>query len=130
MKPAMPARTVLVLTLLLATTADCRPMGIAQGVTALRIRQLAPGMPEADVLVLLGPPLAIRPWGADAHLLDYAIETPLAHHSPNLWVSVRGGRVEQVEASRSNAWRLDSEGLYVDRSDFHWEAPAFAQTFR
>ena len=125
-------RTILVVTLgvVLATTAGCRPFGIAQGVTAARIRQLAPGMSESDVRAQLGPPLAIRPWGANAHLLDYAIETPLAHHSPNLWVSVRDGRVEQVEASRSNLWHLDSEGLYVSRSGLHWEAPTFAQTFK
>ena len=47
----------------LATTASCRPFGIAQGVTASRIRQFAPGMSASDVLALLGPPRAVRPWG-------------------------------------------------------------------
>jgi hypothetical protein len=63
-------------------------------------------------------------------LLDYAIETPFAHHSPSLWVLIRNRKVEQVQAARSNLWHLDSEGIYVSRSDLHWEATAFAQTFK
>jgi hypothetical protein len=51
---------VVALGVVLGTTAGCRPFGVGQGVTASRVRQLAPGMLESDVRVLPGRPLAIR----------------------------------------------------------------------
>jgi hypothetical protein len=118
------------LALVLAFNTACRPFGIASGVTASHIRELVPGMDELNVRALLGDPLAIRDWGPDEQILDYAIETPLTHHSPTLWVLTRRGRVAEVQAKRSVLWRLDEEGLYIMRQDLKWESPAFSQTFR
>ena len=116
--------------LVLGLNAACRPFGIAPGVTASRVRELVPGMDEPNVRALLGEPLAVRDWGPDEQILDYAIETPLAHHSPTLWVLTRRGRVAEVQAKRSVLWRLDEEGIYIMRQDLKWESTAFSQTFR
>jgi hypothetical protein len=58
-------------------------------------------MNELSVRGLLGEPLVVRQWGPDAQILDHAIETPFAHHSPTLWVLIRGGQVAEVQAARS-----------------------------
>ena len=86
-------------------------------------------MSEFEVRALLGVPLAVRPSGSDAYLLDYAIDVPFVHHSPKLWVFLHDGKVDQVQAERSSLWHLDDEGIYVRRSDLRWEASAFASTF-
>jgi hypothetical protein len=62
-------------------------------------------MSEFEVRALLGVPLAVRPSGSNAHLLDYAIDIPLVHHSPKLWVLIHNGLVEQVQAERSHLWK-------------------------
>ena len=105
------------------------PYNIAPGVTPERIRALRVGMPESEVLQVLGQPLGVREWGKDATLLDYARETPLRNHSPNLWVLIREGVIEVVQANRSANF-VDGEGLFLLRRDTKWEASAFAATFR
>ena len=105
------------------------PYNIAPGVTPERIRALRAGMPESELLQVLGPPLAVREWGEDAKLLDYAREIPLRNHSPNLWVLIRNGQVEEVHADRTVS-SFDEEGVFLLRPDRRWEAPAFAETFR
>ena len=82
-------------------SAKVMPFRIASGVTVERVRALRPGMREAELLQALGQPLGIRAWGSDAKLLDYVRETPLMNHSPNLWVLVRNGVVEEVQAQRT-----------------------------
>jgi hypothetical protein len=105
------------------------PFRIASGVTVERVRALRLGMREMELLQALGQPLRIREWGSDSRLLDYARETPLMNHSPNLWVLVRNGVVEEVQAVRTIRF-IDEEGLFILRKDLSWEAPAFAETFK
>jgi hypothetical protein len=108
----------------------CGPSGVAPGVTASRVRELAAEMTELRVRTILGEPLRVREWGPDEQILDYAIEKPFAHHSPTLWVLIRRGQVAAVQAERSILWKLDEEGIYLMRADRNWESPAFSQTFR
>lgn len=116
--------------LVLAFNGGCRPFGIAPGVTASRVRELVPGMNELSVRGLLGAPLAVHDWGPYEQILDYAIATPFAHHSPTLWVLIRRGQVAEVQAKRSSLWRFDEVGIYIMRQDLKWESPAFSETFR
>ena len=120
---------VLVICAIALVGAKVIPFRIASGVSIERVRALRPGMSETELVHSLGQALGIRDWGPDAKLLDYARETPLLNHSPNLWVLVRNGIVEQVKAERT-IYFIDKEGLFVLRNDLRWEAPAFAETFR
>ena len=92
---------VFMLCLAAVTIFELLPYNIAPGVTPERIRALRAGMPESELLQVLGPPLGVREWGEGAKLLDYARETPLRDHSPNLWVLIRDGQVEEVQAERT-----------------------------
>ena len=112
-----------------AAAVQLLPYRIASGVTAERLRSLRPGMHEFELLQTLGPPLAFRQWGPGRKILDYARETPFVNHSPNLWILVRDGRVEEVQADRSVQF-FDEEGLFLLRKDVRWEAPGFTETFR
>jgi len=87
-------------------------------------------MNELSVRGLLGAPLAVHDWGPYEQILDYAIATPFAHHSPTLWVLIRRGQVAEVQAKRSSLWRFDEVGIYIMRQDLKWESPAFSETFR
>ena len=86
-------------------------------------------MRESELLQTLGSPLAVRQWGTGRKLLDYARETPVVNHSPNLWVLIHDGLVEEVQADRTVQF-VDEEGLFLLRKKVKWEAPSFAETFR
>jgi len=121
--------TALILCVAAAVAVQLLPYRIASGVTADRVRSLRLGMREPELLQTLGPPLAARQWGAGRKILDYARETPIVNHSPNLWILIHDGLVEEVQADRTVQF-VDEEGLFLLRKDVKWEAPGFAETFR
>jgi hypothetical protein len=51
------------------------------------------------------------------------------NHSPNLWIVIYDGLVEEVQADRTVQF-VDEQGLFVFRKNVKWEAPGFAETFR
>lgn len=108
-----------------------RGEALAPCVTAQRVRSVRVGMPEREVLRLLGEPFRSR---FDPTLgrtsLEYARAPRFARSYPMLWVHLKDGKVAEVYAKKYVWWGLDDEGIYGATDDGAWESAAFEAAFR
>jgi hypothetical protein len=123
--------TLFVIIVGVASTLACQSVeDVAPAVTRAGIRAVRVGMTEAEVIQILGEPIArTRNAELGVNTLEYARPVRRARWYPMLWVHLEAGRVSEVYAKRYIWWGSDDYGVYSLSSTGQSERPDFETTF-
>jgi hypothetical protein len=86
---------------------------LSSGVTTQTIRAVALGMTEAQVITLLGEPLARETREDGRHTLQFSRPVTGVSWYPMLWVYFRNGQVTGIYAKRYILWLGDDNIVYL-----------------
>jgi hypothetical protein len=103
---------------------SCGARALAPGVSCSSIRSIRLGMTDAEVVSILGEPIAREPgYPAGVTTLVYSRPVRGARWYPMVWVHLRNGRVLAAYVKKYLFWGADSVGVYGLAEGQSWESP-------
>ena len=96
-----------------ACTCGPSKVGVAPRATPSAIRAIKFGMPAADVLGLLGPPIATEPAGAMGTIWWYSRDPDFANSYARVKIYMQGDAVDRVVVRGVSLWGADAYTYYI-----------------
>lgn len=111
--------------------AEYRRGGLANSVTAQKLRSVELGFSAAQVAAILGPPIEVNPNAGDGlSYLHYSKKLKWPFFQPKIWIVCRNGKVIEVRVERMAYWGDDFDSEYYNKSQYGIrEAEEFRKVF-